>query len=298
VPTTCGTPGGVCRVFVTNATFSGDLGGLAGADAKCQAAASAANLSGTYRAWLSTTASSPAADATFTKASGPYRRVDGVQVVADWADLTDGTLGAAIRVTETGTQLFNNSVWTHTLPDGTAGGVAHGGDCAGWTEGSGSLLAGTWGLSDPPTGGGRRTSPSGALPPSAASTASSRAEDRRGQVPQTRGCANPATPHAATGAWRPEKPRPSMDAAGGTVVVCAGIWRLPDTVRVAKNLTLGGASVADNRADFSGGIYNNLGTVTLDSGAIICSNTPLATQCSGSSITGTCPNPSNGICPS
>jgi len=60
-----------------------------------------------------------------------------------------------------------------------------------------------------------------------------------------------------------------------------------------------GSSLTGNLARYSGGgIYLQQGTVTLDSGAIVCSNTPLATQCDGSSITGTCPNPSDGICPS
>src|SRR5207248_2675590 len=41
------------RVFVTSVMYDGNLGGLAGADAKCQARATAASLSGTYKAWLS-----------------------------------------------------------------------------------------------------------------------------------------------------------------------------------------------------------------------------------------------------
>ncbi len=41
------------RVFVTSAEYSGQLGGLAGADQLCQTAATAANKGGTWRAWLS-----------------------------------------------------------------------------------------------------------------------------------------------------------------------------------------------------------------------------------------------------
>jgi len=40
-------------VFVTKKTFSGNLGGVAGADEECQTAAAAAGLAGTFRAWLS-----------------------------------------------------------------------------------------------------------------------------------------------------------------------------------------------------------------------------------------------------
>jgi hypothetical protein len=42
------------RIFLTSTVYSGDLGGLAGADATCQARADAANLGGTWRAILST----------------------------------------------------------------------------------------------------------------------------------------------------------------------------------------------------------------------------------------------------
>jgi cysteine-rich repeat protein len=42
------------KVFVSSQMYDGNLGGLAGADAKCQALADAANLTGTYMAWIST----------------------------------------------------------------------------------------------------------------------------------------------------------------------------------------------------------------------------------------------------
>lgn len=41
------------RVFATRTAYTGNLGGLAGADAKCALAASAAGLPGTYKAWVS-----------------------------------------------------------------------------------------------------------------------------------------------------------------------------------------------------------------------------------------------------
>jgi hypothetical protein len=47
------------RIFVTHAAFTGNLGGLSGADAKCTTAAQAAGKPGTWKAWLSTTSKSP-----------------------------------------------------------------------------------------------------------------------------------------------------------------------------------------------------------------------------------------------
>lgn len=41
------------RVFITSQTFTGNLGGLEGADAKCQNAADNAALGGEWKAWLS-----------------------------------------------------------------------------------------------------------------------------------------------------------------------------------------------------------------------------------------------------
>lgn len=41
------------RVFVTGTTYNGSLGGITGADQKCATAAQAANLGGTWKAWIS-----------------------------------------------------------------------------------------------------------------------------------------------------------------------------------------------------------------------------------------------------
>ena len=89
-------------VFITSEVFRGNLGGIAGADAHCQRLAENAGLHGTYRAWLSDSQSSPAADPSFFKSPNGYVRVDGVKVAATWDDLTDGALLAAIEVDENG----------------------------------------------------------------------------------------------------------------------------------------------------------------------------------------------------
>lgn len=95
------------------------MGGIEGADAKCQAAADAAELGGIFRAWLSTPVSSPAT--TFTQSSDPYIRVDGMEVAADWLALVDGDLIAPIEVDEWGNTQTNadcGNVWTNTLRNG------------------------------------------------------------------------------------------------------------------------------------------------------------------------------------
>lgn len=100
-PTTCNVAGRSCRIFRTATEWPYDaFGGLAGADAKCQASADAASLGGTFMAWLSTSTTS-AADR-LVHAGVPYTRVDGTLIASDWADLTDGALSASILTTESG----------------------------------------------------------------------------------------------------------------------------------------------------------------------------------------------------
>ena len=68
---------------MTSTTYkAGDLGGLAGADAKCQARAMAAGLTGTFRAWLSDATNSPSSR--FPQDAGPYLLVNGGLVANNW----------------------------------------------------------------------------------------------------------------------------------------------------------------------------------------------------------------------
>ncbi len=137
-------PGSPKRVFVTSKAYDGALGGLSGADAKCQALADAAMLGGTFKAWLSTEAESPSLR--FTK-QGPWTLVDGTLLADDWAQLTSGTLKNAISRDEQGMPVGTTSacsatkyaVWSQTNPDGT---FAHANeadpssprfDCSNWT---------------------------------------------------------------------------------------------------------------------------------------------------------------------
>jgi len=115
-------------VFVTSAVYSGNLGGLVGADGKCQALAAAANLDGTYKAWLSDGTATAAAR--LTHSSGPYVLVDGTVIASDWTQLASGVLLDAIDKTEqnapaaagtaSGQACFGVAcAWTDTNADGT-----------------------------------------------------------------------------------------------------------------------------------------------------------------------------------
>jgi hypothetical protein len=119
-------------VFITQGTLPGNFGGLSVADALCNSEASAAGLSGTFKAWVSTSSSSVASRFTH---GGPYELVGGGRVADDWAALTDGSIDHAIDRDATGASR-NASVWTGTQADGTSGAE----NCSNWTSSSNVIL--------------------------------------------------------------------------------------------------------------------------------------------------------------
>ena len=144
------------RVFTTSTMYvGGDLGGLVGADAKCQARAVAAALPGTYKAWLSDVAASPSTR--FAKATIPYCLVDGTLIANDYNDLVDGSLATGINKTElNGPVPVNNicaqptMVWSNTMTNGALSATA--GSCGNWADntntsanwGNPQLATGSW----------------------------------------------------------------------------------------------------------------------------------------------------------
>jgi hypothetical protein len=127
-------------VFVTSTMYTGNLGGLAGADAKCMERAAAAMpspLPGTFKAWMSDSTVSAAMHLT-THATVPYVMLDGTPIAADWNALTSAN-GAQVQnmitVDEnghtvptsdsncydptTGTNVAGHFVWTNSNDDGS-----------------------------------------------------------------------------------------------------------------------------------------------------------------------------------
>jgi hypothetical protein len=112
------------RIFITSQSFSGDLGGIEGADAKCRQAALDAGLVRNYKALISTVSS----DA-FSRLAiiGPTYLINAAQeatLVADsslalWSSETSSLL-TAINVDQNGT-LVTATPWTGTTASGGAG---------------------------------------------------------------------------------------------------------------------------------------------------------------------------------
>ena len=120
-------------VFATSVGYTGNLGGIAGADAKCQALADASTIARiqgrTFVAWVST----PGSPVTLrlTHGSLPYTRSDGAMIAATFTDLTDNSLQAPISFDENGGNRNNAGAWTGTSSSGAG---FSGQNCADWTS--------------------------------------------------------------------------------------------------------------------------------------------------------------------
>ena len=125
------------RVFVTSQLYTGNLGGVDGADAKCQGLADGRALGGTWKAWLGDD-THPLAQR-FTRAS-QYVLLNGTVIANGWDDLLKGSISSPINVNEQGggppvgsggcdTQ---NIVWSNVGATGDQSATY----CGQWTNGS------------------------------------------------------------------------------------------------------------------------------------------------------------------
>ncbi|MFC1753066.1 hypothetical protein ACFL96_06685 [Thermoproteota archaeon] len=130
--------GGDNTIFVTSATVKGDFGGLAGADAICQEEASAAGLSGTFKAWLSDSTTS--ASERLSESSNAYFLPDGTEVAANWDVLTGGTLTSAINVNASGDTVTGAYVWTNTDETGAKKSDSLLSSCTDWTAATSGVM--------------------------------------------------------------------------------------------------------------------------------------------------------------
>lgn len=127
-------------VFVTSQTFTGDLGGAAGADAKCQQAvtADAGTMGKTFKAWISDSASTPGTR--FTK-DGRFVRFDGVEIAGTFDRFFDPyytSLAAPIILDEHGDRVaVDAEAWTATDFDGSSMDAF---SCADWTDATSSAV--------------------------------------------------------------------------------------------------------------------------------------------------------------
>ncbi len=144
-------------VFVTRATYSGNLGGLTGADGLCAAAAASGSLPGSFQAWVSTASTTTTNAFDRIQGAGPWylpgtdalgRRT---KVFTSKAALRAAPL-ASIDRTELGQTIPGGLlVWTGTEATGNA--VTPGvydSSCLNWTDANtekgnvGNVYGGDW----------------------------------------------------------------------------------------------------------------------------------------------------------
>lgn len=127
-------------IFVSSTTHTGNMGGILTMDAHCQTLAANASLTGTFKAWLSSSTST--VSARHTHSPGRFVLTNGTVVANGWSGLTSGTLLAPINRTQTGaigpavTDSCNTirSVWTGTFASGTGSSQT----CSDWTATTGT----------------------------------------------------------------------------------------------------------------------------------------------------------------
>lgn len=105
-------------VFVSSEAYiGGEIGGVEGADLKCQELAMKAGLDNgpAFKAYISDDSSSPFSS--FTKSSKPYVLRNGIRVADNWTDLLV-TPNPGITLSEMGVSFEARWVWTGTTPSG------------------------------------------------------------------------------------------------------------------------------------------------------------------------------------
>ena len=126
-------------VFISSVAYTGDLGGITGADLKCQILAQAQQIHepGRFKAWLSDADDSPLSRFSF----GPERLVmpNGVQVAKNLDALILDGPGDGITVTEQRDSVLQRRVWTNTAVTGDI--FSETDHCADWISSNKTLGA-------------------------------------------------------------------------------------------------------------------------------------------------------------
>lgn len=136
------------KVFVTSNGYNGNLGGLIGADGKCQTLADAVMPGRVWKAWLSSSTESAASRLSST--IGTYFLVDGALIANNWADLINNKSGKYLRTAIVKTQNNGSAygyVWSNTKPDGSINMTTLSNTCNDWTSpdiGNSGYMGNSW----------------------------------------------------------------------------------------------------------------------------------------------------------
>ncbi len=124
-------------VFVTSKAYTGALGGLVGADDKCNTLAMEAGVpnAGAFMAWLAVGDSTPMSR--MKHSTGRYMLRNGTVIAESWKDLTDGVLAAPIDRDEKGAAIdMENPTFAWTGASSSGAGTDPSKRCLSWTNGT------------------------------------------------------------------------------------------------------------------------------------------------------------------
>lgn len=124
-------------VFVTDGLWTGDLGGVKGANQKCQSEANAVSdlKDKKFKAWISLNIlTAPGNDTFFYRSSRPYATVNGKVIAENYRELTTKNKYRLIDVSPTGYNVVDTTAWTNTSVKGIA--ATNNNNCRSWTTSS------------------------------------------------------------------------------------------------------------------------------------------------------------------
>ena len=134
-------------VFITSGVYDGNLGGVAGANQKCQSTAASAGLPGKYRAWVSDDiGNSPSTTFRHSTVSYELPLATPTPIANDWSDLISrDTLAHALDMDENGQHVNQEAAWTDTDSQGQLAVSWPPQSCNGWTSNDGNPNGGAIG---------------------------------------------------------------------------------------------------------------------------------------------------------
>lgn len=131
-------PSGGNMIFKSSRTYTGNLGGLAGADAECQELAVAAGLPGTWKAMLSDATESARSRISFMTFLRNGSKNINVVALSSFSLWMSGRINSTIILDERD-QPASGDVWTGSSQAGVA---LAGGNCNNWSSDSAELVGG------------------------------------------------------------------------------------------------------------------------------------------------------------
>jgi hypothetical protein len=128
-------------VFITNSVWDGNLGGVLGANTKCQNEWNASHPSSyssdrSFKAWISDSATQPSDSSYFTHSTLPYKQMDGghTQIASNWTNLISSTMLAGTFIYKINGSSAGSYHYAWTATTGGGDRISTSNFCSNWTD--------------------------------------------------------------------------------------------------------------------------------------------------------------------